>query len=60
MDAISHIIIVGATSGIGRRLAELYAEREWRVGITGRRKELLDTIQKNYPGKIETECFDVT
>lgn len=54
------IIIVGATSGIGRRLAELYAEKGNRVGITGRRNELLQKIKNLFPGKIETECFDVT
>ena len=54
------VIIVGATSGIGRRLAELYAEKEYTVGITGRRNELLTEIQQQFPGKIETECFDVT
>jgi len=54
------IIIVGATSGIGRKMAELYAQKGCRVGITGRRKELLDEIQKAYPDGIETECFDVT
>jgi short-subunit dehydrogenase len=54
------IIIVGATSGIGRKMAELYAEKKYRVGITGRRKELLDKIQQQYPDQMETECFDVT
>ena len=54
------IIIIGATSGIGRRMAELYAESGNRIGISGRRKELLSEIQNNYPKQIETECFDVT
>lgn len=54
------IIIIGATSGIGRRMAELYVEKGYRVGITGRRKELLEEIQQQYPSLIETECFDVT
>ncbi|HLF46347.1 MAG TPA: SDR family NAD(P)-dependent oxidoreductase [Chitinophagaceae bacterium] len=54
------IIIVGATSGIGRKLAEIYAEQGYKVGITGRRKELLDEIQKAFPDRIETACFDVT
>ena len=54
------IIIVGATSGIGRKMAELYAQKGYRVGITGRRQELLDEIQKAHPDRIETECFDVT
>jgi short-subunit dehydrogenase len=54
------IIIIGATSGIGRRMAELYAEQGHLVGITGRRLELLQEIKQLLPGKIEYECFDVT
>src|SRR5689334_24867205 len=54
------IIIIGATSGIGRRMAELYAEQGHHVGITGRRSELLQEIKQRLPEKIEYECFDVT
>ncbi len=54
------VIIVGATSGIGRRLAELYAAKGYRVGITGRRQELLKEIQQQFPDQVEWECFDVT
>jgi short-subunit dehydrogenase len=57
---IKRIIIVGGTSGIGRKMAELYAAAGNIVGITGRRKEMLDEIENIYPGKIKTECFDVT
>jgi short-subunit dehydrogenase len=57
---IPTVIIIGATSGIGRNMAELYAQKGCRVGITGRRKELLDEIKTAYKGLIETECFDVT
>ena len=59
-NQIKRIIIVGATSGIGRKMAELYAAAGNIVGITGRRKELLDEIENIFPGKIKTECFDVT
>jgi len=59
-DKIKKIIIIGATSGIGRKMAELYAAAGNIVGITGRRKELLDEIENMFPGKIKTECFDVT
>ena len=54
------IIIVGATSGIGRRMAEIYASEGNFVGITGRRKYLLDEIEKEFSQQIRTECFDIT
>ncbi|HET9747202.1 MAG TPA: SDR family NAD(P)-dependent oxidoreductase [Chitinophagaceae bacterium] len=57
---IPTIVIIGATSGIGRKMAELYAQKGYKVGITGRRKELLEEIRTAYTDLIETECFDVT
>jgi short-subunit dehydrogenase len=54
------VIIIGATSGIGRELAGLYARTGWLVGATGRRQDLLYTLQLEYPNSIITECFDVT
>lgn len=50
---------MGATSGIGRKMAELYASKGSIVGITGRRNELLNEIKNLFPEKIETACFDV-
>ncbi len=54
------IIIIGATSGIGRRIAEVYSEKGHRVGISGRRLELLEEIRQQFPQQVEYECFDVT
>jgi short-subunit dehydrogenase len=54
------VILIGATSGIGRNLAELFVRNGYKTGITGRRKELLEEIKNLFPGHIETECFDVT
>jgi len=54
------IIIVGATSGMGRKMAELYIEEGHIVGITGRRLELLEQIKQQFPRQAEYECFDVT
>ncbi len=54
------VIIIGATSGIGRDLVKLYATDNWLVGTTGRRKELLQSLQKDFPDNILTACFDVT
>ncbi len=53
------IIIVGATSGIGKEIAILYALQNHLVGITGRRKELLEEIQRQFPQHIKIACFDV-
>jgi short-subunit dehydrogenase len=53
-------IVVGATSGIGRELAKIYAGSGWLVGATGRRQDLLYTLRLEYPNNIITECFDVT
>ncbi|HUR65388.1 MAG TPA: SDR family NAD(P)-dependent oxidoreductase [Chitinophagaceae bacterium] len=54
------IIIVGATSGIGRRMAELYIEKGAYTGVTGRRRDLLEEIKNQFPQQTEYECFDVT
>ncbi len=55
-----NIIIIGATTGIGRALAELYINQGHEVTITGRRKALLEEIQSTYPNqKIHIETMDV-
>jgi short-subunit dehydrogenase len=54
------ILIIGATSGIGRELARLYAATGHRVGATGRRQELLESLQAEYPDHIRTATSDVT
>lgn len=54
------VIIVGATSGIGRQLAVWYAQKGCIVGATGRRKELLRTLAQQHPDRIYTAAFDVT
>ena len=57
---MNKVIIIGATSGIGRELAKLYARKNWLVGATGRRIELLHSLQEEFPDNIIIECFDVT
>lgn len=54
------IIIIGATSGIGKELALLYLVNNNLVGVTGRRQTLLDELQNAYPRQVQTACFDVT
>ncbi|MCU7549700.1 SDR family NAD(P)-dependent oxidoreductase [Chitinophagaceae bacterium LB-8] len=53
------IIVVGATSGIGKEISILYARQNHLIGITGRRKELLKEIQSQFPQNIQIACFDV-
>jgi short-subunit dehydrogenase len=51
-------LIIGATSGIGRELALQYAAAGHLVGATGRRQEMLDSLQQEYPDRIITACYD--
>lgn len=55
---MSSIIVIGASSGLGRRVAEIFASRGWRVGIAARRLELLQQIAAAHPG-MEVEAVDV-
>lgn len=43
------IVLIGATTGIGRSVAELYAAQGHEMVITGRRTALLEEIQKAFP-----------
>lgn len=53
------IIIIGATSGIGKELALIYLKRGYKVGITGRRQNLLNELREPYPLQVMVACFDV-
>lgn len=53
-------IIIGATSGIGRALAVELSRRGYAVGITGRREELLRSLQQELPGSSTISVMDVT
>jgi short-subunit dehydrogenase len=53
-------IIVGASSGMGRGIAELLADNGYSVAITGRRLPLLSETMNSRPGRIIISCFDVT
>ena len=53
-------VIIGATSGIGRGLAERLAAAGWRVGAVGRREALLRKLAENAPANILYAVADVT
>jgi len=52
------IIIIGATSGLGRGTAEIFANKGHQVGITGRRSEMLEEIANQF-SNIKTAKMDV-
>lgn len=54
------IVIMGATSGIGRKVAEKLASEGMRVGIAGRNVEAMREMQQKYPGMIVYSRIDVT
>ena len=39
--------ITGASSGIGKALAEKFAKENWKVAISARRTEILNEMAKN-------------
>lgn len=54
------IIIIGATSGIGYEVAQIYIRRGYQVGLAGRRLERLEDIRKQDPERIHIQVLDVT
>ena len=52
------IWITGASSGIGKAVAEMFASQGWKVAVSARRKELLDELAKNE--NISSFPLDVT
>jgi short-subunit dehydrogenase len=52
-------IIVGATSGIGKGLAEIFAENGYKVGIAGRRTDFLEQLKAGRPDSFLVKTMDV-
>lgn len=57
------VFITGATSGIGRSTAEIFARNGYNLILTGRREERLMAVKKEleeqYKIKVNTLCFDI-
>ncbi len=54
------VIVIGASSGIGRELARSFVRKGDVVGITGRRRELLEELKAEQPESYAIGVFDVT
>ena len=52
-------IVIGASSGIGRALSRVLADNGYAVGITGRRRHLLEELKEALPGQVYIRDFDV-
>ena len=57
---VKKAIIVGASSGIGKALAIVLVQQGYKVGITGRRGEMLEEIKTLYPEVIFPIVSDAT
>lgn len=53
------VIIMGATSGIGRAVAEALASRGLKIGAAGRNEKALEELREAYPGLVVTERIDI-
>lgn len=53
-------IVIGASSGIGRGLAKILADNNYKVGITGRREHLLAELANEKPDSFIIKSFDIT
>ena len=54
------VIIIGATSGIGREVALIYIAQGWKVGVAGRREAELEALCSAYPEQVSAQALDVT
>lgn len=57
---MKRIIIIGASSGLGRRIAEDFARIGFKVGIAARREPQLKAIYDRYPDAVTYRTIDVT
>lgn len=57
---MKRIIIIGASAGIGRRIATDFAGFGWRVGAAARNIDALAGLKALYPDNIEYAAIDVT
>ncbi|KAL2022919.1 hypothetical protein VTK56DRAFT_4134 [Thermocarpiscus australiensis] len=56
-----HVLLIGATSGIGRAMADQLLEANIRVTAVGRRQERLDElVQKHGADKAHAVAFDIS
>ena len=53
------IVIVGASSGLGKEIALIFLEKGWKVGIASRNIEALKEIEILYPQRVVSHQIDI-
>ena len=55
-----HVLLLGATSGIGKAMAKRLVAEGVKVTAVGRRKDALDAFEKAHPGLARGAALDIT
>ncbi len=53
------VLITGATSGFGKACARRFAEANWRLILTGRRKDRLNTLHEDLQSKTSVHILEL-
>ena len=56
---MNKVVIMGASSGIGLKVAEEFASRGIRVGVAARHTDAMRKLKKRYPDNVVYESIDV-
>jgi len=56
---VRSLVITGASSGLGRALAQHYLEQGAVVGAIARRADLLQSLSEQFPGQVHVHALDV-
>ena len=57
---MAKVIVVGATSGIGKELAALFSRNGHDVGVVGRREHLLEELRREHPNCRFSRRIDIS
>ena len=57
---MKRVIIIGASSGMGREVAKLFLARGYRLGVAARREEKLQELKQMAPDRVVVQAIDVT
>lgn len=57
---MNRIVIIGASSGLGKAIAEVFAAKGWMVGVAARRAGQLEQLRQTYPDRIVCATIDTT